>query len=111
MLSCEPSMTSAVLLRDTLWNVPLWAALGVAILAGSSDVGQAAAPTAGAAILQSLRSFGTPGSVLYVAAPPDDENTQALPYPARRRGYPPGYLSPTRGGGRQNLLRPQLGEA
>src|SRR5437762_11597292 len=111
MLSCEPSMTSAVLLRDTLWNVPLWAALGVAILAGSSDVGQAAAPTAGAAILQSLRSFGTLGSVLYVAAHPDDENTQAITYLARGRGYRTAYLSLTRGDGGQNLLGPQLGEA
>src|SRR5437764_24235 len=111
MLSCEPSMTSAVLLRDTLWNVPLWAALGVVILAGSSDVGQAAAPTAGAAILQSLRSFGTLGSVLYVAAHPDDENTQAITYLARGRGYRTAYLSLTRGDGGQNLLAPQLGEA
>src|SRR5437763_2241203 len=111
MLSCEPSMTSAVLLRDTLWNVPLWAALGVAILAGSSDVGQAAAPTAGAGILQSLRSFGTLGSVLYVAAHPDDENTQAITYLARGRGYRTAYLSLTRGDGGQNLLGPQLGEA
>src|SRR5437764_13376932 len=111
MLSCEPSMTSAVLLRDTLRNVPLWAALGVVILAGSSDVGQAAAPTAGAGILQSLRSFGTLGSVLYVAAHPDDENTQAITYLARGRGYRTAYLSLTRGDGGQNLLGPQLGEA
>src|SRR3989449_2115839 len=103
-------MTSSVLLRDTLWNVPFWAALGVAILAGSSDVGHAAEPPTGAAILQSLRSFAIMGSVLYVAAHPDDENTQAITYLARGRGYRTAYLSLTRGDGGQNLLGPQLGE-
>jgi hypothetical protein len=39
VLSCERPMTSFMPLRDILWNVPFWAALGVAILAGSSDVG------------------------------------------------------------------------
>src|SRR5437870_3663368 len=104
-------MTSSVLLRDTLWNVPFWAALGAASLAGSSAVGHAAEPPTGAAILQSLRSFAIMGSVLYVAAHPDDENTQAITYLARGRGYRTAYLSLTRGDGGQNLLGPQLGEA
>jgi hypothetical protein len=63
-------MSSYLLLRDILWNVWFWAALGVAILAGSSDVGHAAEPPAGAAIPQQLRSFATMGSVFYVAAHP-----------------------------------------
>ena len=104
-------MTLSMLLRDTLWNAPFWAALGVAILASSSDVGHAAGPPTGAAILQQLRSFATVGSVLYVAAHPDDENTQAITYLARGRGYRTAYLSLTRGDGGQNLLGPQLGEA
>src|SRR5437773_1076936 len=104
-------MRSSILLRDTLWNVPFWAAFGVAILAGSSDVGHAAEPSTGDAILQQLRSFATMGSVLYVAAHPDDENTQILTYLARGRGYRTAYLSLTRGDGGQNLLGPQLGEA
>jgi LmbE family N-acetylglucosaminyl deacetylase len=103
-------MMSSVLLRDTLWTVPFWAALGVAVLAGSSDVAHAEPPT-GAVILQQLRSFATMGSVLYVAAHPDDENTQAITYLARGRGYRTAYLSLTRGDGGQNLLGPQLGEA
>ena len=104
-------MTSSILLRETLWHVPFWAALGVAILAGSSDIGHAAEPPAGAAILQQLRSFATMGSVLYIAAHPDDENTQVITYLARGRGYRTAYLSLTRGDGGQNLLGPQLGEA
>jgi LmbE family N-acetylglucosaminyl deacetylase len=103
-------MTSSALLRDTLWNVPFWAAL-MAILAGSSDVGHAAEPPSGAAILQQLRSFATMGSVLYIAAHPDDENTQVITYLARGRGYRTAYLSLTRGDGGQNMLGPQLGES
>ena len=104
-------MTSSLVLRETLWNVPFWAALGVAILMGSSDIGLAAEPPMGAAILQQLRSFATMGSVLYIAAHPDDENTQVITYLARGRGYRTAYLSLTRGDGGQNLLGPQLGEA
>jgi hypothetical protein len=104
-------MTSSVVLRDAFWTVPLWAALGVAIVAGLSDVAHAAEPPTGAAILQQLRSFATMGSVLYVAAHPDDENTQAITYFARGRGYRTAYLSLTRGDGGQNLLGAQLGEA
>jgi LmbE family N-acetylglucosaminyl deacetylase len=104
-------MMSPVLLRETLWNVPFWVALGVAILAGPSDGGHAAEPPTGAAILQKLRSFATMGSVLYVAAHPDDENTQVITYLARGRGYRTAYLSLTRGDGGQNVLGPQLGEA
>src|SRR5438045_9452178 len=100
-------MTSSALLRDTLWNVPFWAAL-MAILAGSSDVGSAAEPPTGAAILQQLRSFATMGSVLYIAAHPDDEDTQAITYLARVRGYRTHYLSRTRGDRGPHLLGPQL---
>jgi LmbE family N-acetylglucosaminyl deacetylase len=100
-----------MLLRETLWMLPIWAALGVAALAGSAGVGHAAEPPTDAAILQELRSFAATGSVLYVAAHPDDENTQAITYMARGRGYRTAYLSLTRGDGGQNLLGPQLGEA
>ena len=40
-------------------------------------VARGAAP---AAVLQELRSFDQMGSVLYVAAHPDDENTQLIAY-------------------------------
>ena len=99
-----------MLLRDTLWNLPFWTALGVAILAGASDVSHATEPPAAAVILQQLRSFAIMGSVLYVAAHPDDENTQVITYLARGRGYRTAYLSLTRGDGGQNLLGPQLGD-
>lgn len=58
----------------------------------------------GAAIAQELRSFGEMGTVLHVAAHPDDENTQLITYFARGRGYRTAYLSMTRGDGGQNEL-------
>ncbi|MDB5159321.1 MAG: LmbE family protein [Mucilaginibacter sp.] len=44
------------------------------------------------------------GSVLYVAAHPDDENTSLLAYLAQEKHYRTGYLSLTRGDGGQNLI-------
>src|SRR5947208_9755500 len=104
-------MTSSGLLRELFWSVPFWTAFGVAILAGASGVSHAAEAPTGAEVLQQLRSFANMGSVLYVAAHPDDENTQTIAYLARGRGYRTAYLSVTRGDGGQNLLGPQLGEA
>src|SRR3984957_11594996 len=62
-----------------------------------------------AAVLQELRSFDQMGSVLYIAAHPDDENTQLIAYLARGRNYRMAYLSLTRGDGGQNVLGPELG--
>ncbi len=44
------------------------------------------------------------GRVLYVAAHPDDENTQLLAYLTHARGARTAYLSLTRGDGGQNLI-------
>lgn len=51
-----------------------------------------------------LRRLGVTGSVLYVAAHPDDENTRFLAWLAGERGLRAGYLSITRGDGGQNLI-------
>src|SRR5579872_3028815 len=61
-------------------------------------------------ISQNLRKFGELGSVLYVAAHPDDENTQLITYLARGRLYRTAYLSVTRGDGGQNVLGPEFGD-
>jgi LmbE family N-acetylglucosaminyl deacetylase len=62
------------------------------------------------AVLQDLRCFREMGSVLHIAAHPDDENTQLLAYLARGRGYRTAYLSLTRGDGGQNVLGSDFGE-
>ncbi len=61
-------------------------------------------------ILQQLRGFREMGSVLYVAAHPDDENTELITYFAKGRNYRTAYLSLTRGDGGQNVLGPEFGE-
>jgi LmbE family N-acetylglucosaminyl deacetylase len=74
-----------------------------------SASGQAGPTKQGSQILQDLRSFREMGSVLHVAAHPDDENTQLLTYLARGRGCRTAYLSLTRGDGGQNVLGPEFG--
>lgn len=57
-----------------------------------------------------LHKLNTLGSVLMIAAHPDDENTALLAYYARGRSVRTGYLSLTRGEGGQNLIGPEQGE-
>jgi LmbE family N-acetylglucosaminyl deacetylase len=56
-----------------------------------------------------LKKLATLGSVLYVGAHPDDENTRLLSYLAKDRLYRTGYLSLTRGDGGQNLIGNEQG--
>ncbi len=48
------------------------------------------------------------GSVLYVAAHPDDENTRMITVLANEKLATTGYLSMTRGDGGQNLIGPEI---
>jgi len=57
-----------------------------------------------------LLKLGVLGKVLYIAAHPDDENTQLLAYLANGRLYETAYLSCTRGDGGQNLIGDEQGE-
>ncbi|MCO6495751.1 MAG: PIG-L family deacetylase [Bacteroidetes bacterium] len=56
--------------------------------------------------IQKLNQFG---SVLYIAAHPDDENTRLISYLSKGKLYRVGYLSLTRGDGGQNLIGPEQG--
>src|SRR6266498_1499999 len=56
-----------------------------------------------------LRKLNVLGSVLYIAAHPDDENTRLLSYFSKDRMYRTGYLSLTRGDGGQNLIGNEQG--
>ncbi len=58
-----------------------------------------------------LDKLGTLGSVLYIAAHPDDENTALLTWLSRERHLRVGYLAMTRGDGGQNLLGTEVGSA
>lgn len=61
-------------------------------------------------IRQNLKKLNVLGSVLYIAAHPDDENTRLLGYLAQEKHYRTGYLSLTRGDGGQNLIGTEQGE-
>ena len=80
-------MRSSVPWREIVRTAAFHVAVGTVVLAGSSGIGRGAEPPMGVAILQQLQSFSNTGSSLYVAAHPDDENTQVITYLARGRGY------------------------
>lgn len=61
-------------------------------------------------IYNQIKKLNFLGSVLYVAAHPDDENTRMISYLANEMNARTGYLSLTRGDGGQNLIGPQLRE-
>lgn len=60
-------------------------------------------------IYQQLKKLNVLGSVLYIAAHPDDENNSLLPYLAKEKMYRTAYLSLTRGDGGQNLIGSEQG--
>jgi LmbE family N-acetylglucosaminyl deacetylase len=61
-------------------------------------------------IYHEIQKLNFLGSVLYIAAHPDDENTRLISYFANEKKYRTGYLSLTRGDGGQNLIGTQLRE-
>lgn len=63
-----------------------------------------------AEIYHDIEKLNFLGSVLYIAAHPDDENTKLISYLSNEKKYRTGYLSLTRGDGGQNLIGPQLRE-
>jgi len=63
-----------------------------------------------AEIFEDLKKLNFLGSVLYVAAHPDDENTTAISYFANTVKARTAYLSLTRGDGGQNIIGPELRE-
>ncbi|MEP1033734.1 PIG-L family deacetylase [Ekhidna sp.] len=61
-------------------------------------------------IRQKLEKLNVLGTVLYVAAHPDDENTRLIAYYANGELMRTAYLSATRGDGGQNLIGPEIRE-
>ncbi|MBF9253963.1 PIG-L family deacetylase [Pontibacter sp. 172403-2] len=92
-----------LLLRSTL--------LLALLLTGSEQLqAQAPAKPSAAKVLQDLKKLNVLGSVLYVAAHPDDENTRLIAYLSNEKLYNTGYLALTRGDGGQNLIGPEIRE-
>lgn len=67
-------------------------------------------PMNGAEIQLALQKLNVLGRVLYIAAHPDDENTNLISLWSNGSLYQTAYLSVTRGDGGQNLIGPELGE-
>src|SRR5512140_294909 len=83
------------------------------LLVAVSGTARAAAPAetlSAAEISLQLKKLNVVGTVLYVAAHPDDENTAFLAWGAKGKLLETGYLSVTRGDGGQNLIGNETGE-
>ena len=71
---------------------------------------QQPAKTDAVAIFHQIQKLNFLGSVLYIAAHPDDENTRLISYLSNEKKARTAYLSLTRGDGGQNLIGPELRE-
>ena len=81
----------------------------IAVLNTLLVIGQTPKTYTSSEILLQLKKLNVLGSVLYIAAHPDDENTRLLAYLANEKLYRTGYLSLTRGDGGQNLIGDEQG--
>jgi len=84
------------------------AVLGTAALMPHRTIAQGIVPS-----VASIRAQNAPERmrVLWIAAHPDDEDTQLIAWLARGRRVETAYMSLTRGDGGQNLIGNELGEA
>jgi LmbE family N-acetylglucosaminyl deacetylase len=104
--------------RDRRYRNRGWcAAVAVAIFAVAGAAKSADAPLLlspeqmdASEIELALQKLNVLGRVLYIAAHPDDENTNLMALWANGSLYDAAYLSVTRGDGGQNVIGPELGE-
>ena len=73
------------------------------------SLGQAQKTYSSSQIFEHIKKLEVLGSVLYIAAHPDDENTGLLAFLSNEKLYRTGYLSMTRGDGGQNLIGDEQG--
>jgi len=88
------------------------AIFAIACTANSADAPPLLSPDQMSAseIQLALEKLNVLGRVLYIAAHPDDENTNLMAFWANGSLYDAAYLSVTRGDGGQNILGSELGE-
>ncbi|MBL7923448.1 MAG: PIG-L family deacetylase [Bacteroidia bacterium] len=60
-------------------------------------------------LYERLKKLNVTGTVLYVAAHPDDENTRLITWLSKEKQFRTAYISLTRGDGGQNLIGSELG--
>lgn len=83
----------------------------VALLAFTASAQRPPAQPHAGEILHRMQKLEVVGSVLYIVAHPDDENTRLISWLANGKKVRTGNLSLTRGDGGQNLIGPELGDA
>ncbi|MGL2963412.1 PIG-L family deacetylase [Flavobacterium sp. RSB2_4_14] len=80
------------------------------LLTFHSSIAQQPAKPDAVEIYNQIQKLNFLGSVLYIAAHPDDENTRLISYLSNNTKAQTAYLSLTRGDGGQNLIGPELRE-
>ncbi len=80
------------------------------LLSFSLSKAQAPEKWSSSEIYNQIKKLNFLGSVLYIAAHPDDENTRLISYFSNEKNARTAYLSLTRGDGGQNLIGPELRE-
>src|SRR6476659_10179664 len=99
--------------RRRCWSAAAaFAILAVAVTAHSADAPPLLSPEQmnASEIQLALQKLNVLGRVLYIAAHPDDENTNLMAFWSNGSLYDAAYLSVTRGDGGQNVIGPELGE-
>lgn len=89
--------------------VPVLAAVSLFPWPSPSAAAQLRRSAGASALKQQIERLRVVGSVLMIAAHPDDENTAVLTWCAQDRKLRTGYLSLTRGEGGQNLIGSEQG--
>lgn len=84
--------------------------IGLLLFSTVSLFAQKPKPYNATQIYEAIQKLNFLGSVLYVAAHPDDENTRLISYMSNHEKARTAYLSLTRGDGGQNLIGPELEE-
>lgn len=88
----------------------LFLAIFILIVSPFLSSGQAPIKLTSADIQAKMQKLNFLGSVLYIAAHPDDENTRLISYMANGKKAETAYLSLTRGDGGQNLIGTEIQE-
>jgi LmbE family N-acetylglucosaminyl deacetylase len=91
------------------FRMRIFSAFALLFLMLSSGHAQLARTYTSSEILAQMKKLKVLGSVLYIAAHPDDENTRLIAWLANQKHYRTGYLSLTRGDGGQNLIGDEQG--
>lgn len=96
--------------HSRLTTLLIYALMTAVLLGFPAGAGAQPAKPNAAEIYEAIKKLNVTGSVLYVAAHPDDENTQLISWLANEKHLDVTYLSLTRGDGGQNLIGPEIQE-